>query len=137
MKEQEMNEQVKHEKPSETPQGETDVVVLLKKIQQHLIYLEKKIDALSSGSNSSGGGQSSDRPRPSFPRNNFSRPPRPFNSHRPEGDVRRWLCSGGERNFSSGQGRPQGQSRPFDRPRPAGGDRDFGAKKKRFFHRDR
>jgi len=132
MKEQEMNESVKHDKPSETSQGDSEVVVLLKKIQQHLVYLEKKIDALSSG-----GGQSSERPRPSFPRNNFSsRPPRPFHSsHRPDG-VRREHRSG-ERNFSSGQGRPQGQGRPFDRPRPAGGDRDFGAKKKRFFHRDR
>ena len=135
MKEQEMSEHVKHEKSSETLQGDSEVVVLLKKIQQHMIYLEKKIDALSS--NNSGGGHSSDRPRPSFPRNNFSsRPPRPFNSHRPDG-VRREHRSG-ERNFSSGQGRPQGQARPFDRsPRPGGGDRDFGAKKKKFFHRDR
>ena len=133
MKEQEMNETVKHEKTFDAPQGDSEVMVLLKKIQQHLVYLEKKIDALG-GAN----GQSSDRPRPSFQRNRFgssSRPPRPFNSHRPEGGRREHHS--GERDFSSGQGRPQGQARPFDRPRPSGGDRDFGVKKKRFFHRDR
>ena len=92
---------------------EQDVVALLQKMQQQLVYLEKKIDTLIQ--------QSQQKPF-SRPGGNFSRPFRPFG--RPGGN------------------RPDGQGRP-DRPRSfghsqgghGGGGGHFAPKKKPFFGR--
>ena len=94
------------------PQADTDVVSLIKKMQQQLNFLEKKIDLLI--------GQSPERPfrekrfskpsfRPSFNKGGFDRGPRGknFSHDRPR--------SGG---FSHDHPRPGGFS--HDRPRPGG-----------------
>lgn len=65
-------EHFKHQDMSETPRNEPGVLEILKKIQQQLVYLERKIDAL--------GGNSSPRPfrrDRSFSghRRSFDRPP--------------------------------------------------------------
>ena len=107
-------------------ESELNVTAQLQKIQQHLVYLEKKIDTLIAQSQShpsSGGGGNA------FPRRHFSKP-------RPSFD----------RGHSHGQGpsrhehRPQREDnrppRPFDRPaRPE--QRGFFHKKKRFSRREK
>ncbi|MFA6379203.1 MAG: hypothetical protein WCX16_05445 [Candidatus Omnitrophota bacterium] len=62
-----MSEEFKHEVPV-APEGETDVVALIKKMQQQLTALDKKIEILMS------------RPKESsFGRKSFSRPSGSFN----------------------------------------------------------
>lgn len=91
---------------------EPDVVELIKKIQQQLVFLEKKIDTLIN--------QSSVRP---FEGKRFSKPLRPFD-HSNYHDRGKQGHGSGERNFSQG-GR-------FDKQQ---GDenRGFGQRKKPFF----
>lgn len=112
-----------HSEPESTPQGEPDVIALIKKMQQHLIFLEKKIDILVSQSS-----QSSERPFNKERR--FSRPFRPGgHSHSHPRDNRERHHSSGERGFSQGR-------RPFDGPRSGGENRGFGDRgKKPFFSR--
>ena len=112
-----------NEEVSVPQQSDTDVVSLIKKMQQQLNYLEKKIDILI-------GGQSPERPfrdrekrfskpfRPSFGGGSggrdFNRGPRReggFSSGRPR-----------EGGFSSDRPRPSGFS--SDRPRPGGFSKD-------------
>ncbi len=45
-----MNEEFKDEKPQVPPRAEPDVVALIKRMQQQLAFLEKKIDILISQS---------------------------------------------------------------------------------------
>lgn len=59
--------------PSENAGNETDVVALLKKMQQQLVYLERKIDTLIAGG-ASGAGAS----RPPFRDRPYSKPFRPY-----------------------------------------------------------
>ncbi len=109
-----MSEEFKQEHP---PQGDLDVVGLLKKIMQQMSYLEKKLDMLI--------GQSSDRPSFNKERR-FSRSFRPggfsHSDRRPaQGDRPR------ERSFDSG---PR-----FDKP---AGDKNRGGAergRKAFFRR--
>ena len=65
--EQEENDASEAEAPEEE-RSDVDVAELLMKIQQHLIYLEKKIDSLLT--------QASEKP--AFKKDFSSRPPRPF-----------------------------------------------------------
>lgn len=101
-----------------------DVLSLVKKIQQHLVFLEKKLDTLI--------GQSSQRPQHSdrpFKGKPFSKPFRPtFGAPRHGGKPGHGNRSGGERDFS--QGRPSFGKRPDGAHR--GG---FGQNKKPFFPR--
>lgn len=112
-----MSEQFGDDNLEAPQQNEPDVVALLKKIQQQLVFLEKKVDSLLN--------QSGDRP----PRDRgFSKPPfRSFgHSHRPNNDGNRDSGPRGNsfppRRFG---GRDQGESRggfgprrkPFPRPR--------------------
>lgn len=116
----------------DAPHNESDPVVLLKKIQQHLVFLEKKIDALIAQPQSQGQGQFS------FKRN-FSRPPRPFGH--PHGAGR------GKHPHRSGPGGPPSHirsshdrpanDRPFDKPRGSNETRGFFRKKKPFFRQDK
>ena len=124
-----MSEPFKQNHNPEVPQqGESDVVALIKKLQQHMVFLEKKIDMLL--------GQSSERP--SFNKGGsgggrrFSRPFRGRDSHGPSSrsyEDRRPEHHSRERNFD--------QDRPFDRPRGGGGgeNRGFSPRKKPFFGR--
>lgn len=98
--------------------GETQVLDVLKRMQQQLAFLEKKIDTLLS--QSSGG---SDRPR--FNDRRFNKPNRPFGN------------SYGGRDFQRGGGRGG-----FDKPRrddSRGNDNrgNFSRGKKKFFRGDR
>ena len=106
-----MSEHYKQLSPSSEGQGQedTDVLSILKKMQQHLVYLEKKIDMLV-GQSSSGGGRPFNKDR------HFSKPSRPFGHSRP---PRSHDGPRGERNFN--------QARPFDKgPRSfEGGPRSF------------
>lgn len=149
-----MSEHVKHESTPVPPNEETDMLTLIQKIQQHLVFLEKKIDTLISQSS---------QPRPSFRDRSFSKPRHFGNSH-----------SNGPRHGGHGHGRGHGQGGPnpgfgnrdrgdrdrgdrgnssfnsfnkdrgdaqpdrnFDRPRGAGDGQGFVRKKKPFFRRDR
>jgi len=106
-----MNEQFKENSPL-PPQAEPDVIALLKKIQSHLIILEKKIDSLSKP-----------QERPPFREKHFSKPFRPFSHSRPhdkrEHDRPR---EGGFERFKKHK-RDEGQG--------------FGQKKKPFFHKQK
>ena len=66
-----MNEHAQ-EKHSHAEAEETDVLTILKKIQQHMVYLEKKIDSLLQQS-----------PEKSFAPRNFQKPFRSFDRPRP------------------------------------------------------
>jgi len=112
-----------NEELSVPPQSDTDVVSLIKKMQQQLNYLEKKIDLLI-------GGQSPERPFRDREKR-FSKPFRPsfgggsggrdFN----RGPRREGGFSSGrsrEGGFSSDRPRPSGFS--SDRPRPGGFSKD-------------
>ena len=117
-------------KPGDNPQNESDPVVLLKKIQQHLVYLEKKIDTLIAQPQSQG------QAPVSFKRN-FSRPPRPFghphgagrgkHPHRP-GAAGQSPFQGRSSEGRSGNDRPS-----FNKSRGSNENRGFFAKKKPFF----
>ncbi len=124
-----------NEELSVSLQTDSDVVSLIKKMQQQLNFLEKKIDLLI--------GQSPERPfrdrekrfskpfRPSFGggahhgKGNFNRGPRRegFSHDRPR-----------EGGFSQDRPRERsfGQERPFDR-KPGAGPREFGHGDKPFF----
>ena len=120
--------------------GDEEVMVLLKRMQQQLAFLEKKIDTLLS--QSSRPSQGSDRPR--YNDRGFSRPPRPFGGN----------SYGGDRGRDRGPSRDRGgdyppRGRSFDRPpRRDEGGRDsrggmggsgggFNRDKKKFFRGDR
>jgi len=109
-----MGTDFRKKKFEDSPKDETDPVVLMRKIQKQLVYLEKKIDTLidQSGRGSSG-------------RGNFTRPRRTFGqSGRP---------SFGDRDRDRDRPRRDGgnSERRFDQPR-ANGDRKVFRKKKRF-----
>ena len=86
-----MSEQFSHDAPTASPQGDSNVVALIKKMQQQLVFLEKKIDALIS--------QSQERPFRSKP---FSKPYRSFgrSSHPRSGEQ---YNNGGERKYEPGR----------------------------------
>jgi hypothetical protein len=93
-------------------QSESDVVSLLKRMQQHLLFLEKKIDLLIS--------QSQERPRrenaPSdrpFRKRPFSKPFRSFDHPQRQGKGERGPSS---RERDSAQG-PYYERRPHDKNR--------------------
>jgi len=142
-----MSEQIGNENLEGLPSSETDVVVLIKQMQQRLTALEKKIDILISQSQ-----EKSFRPKP------FSKPFRSFDRH--DRFDRGKEHSFGERKFShhrpdERRPREEGRSfgykkksydherpgdfnpeRRFDKP-PGGEHRGFSAKKKPFFHKHR
>lgn len=121
-----MNEPSKHNPSDTSLSGESDVVGILKKIQQQLGFLENKIDTLINN-----------RP-PSKPFNrerSFSRPHRPFGHSRGRreggfGDRNR----GREKDFRQGHGQGQAPERPAGEPQGQGNEnRGFPRKRKRFF----
>jgi ATP-dependent RNA helicase DeaD len=89
-----------NEELSVPPQADSDVVSLIKKMQQQLNYLEKKIDILI------GGGQSSERPAFRDREKRFSKPFRPS-----------FGGGSGGRDFNRG---PRREGFSHDRPRPGG-----------------
>lgn len=108
--------------------GEQELLALMKRMQQQLSFLEKKIDTLLSQA------QPSERP---FRDRNFSKGHRPFRpSHRHERGPREERS--GERPYSEerhyDRPRRSGEGRPFHRGSSEGG-RDF-PRKKRHFRRD-
>ena len=120
-----MSEHFKHKEHKENQevpeQGEPDVIGLLKKIQQHLGFLEKKIDLLTSQSS-----QSSERPFRGKP---FSKPYRPGGGgYFPRRENREHGNPPREGNFSQGD-------RPFRKPHGDENRGGFGPRKKPFFHR--
>ena len=110
-----MNEHLEHNTSSAPPQVELDVAALLKRMQQQLVFLEKKIDTLIK--------QSSERP---FKERHFSKPFRPGgfgHSHHP---VKREHDNGPrESGFAQGHHFSRQQS---------GENRGFSQRKKPFFH---
>ncbi len=119
--------------------GDEEVMVLLKRMQQQLAFLEKKIDTLLS--QSSQPAQGSDRPRYGSDRG-FSRPPRPFGNSYGGGGGR----DRGPSRDRGGDYPPRGRS--FDRPPRRddsrggsgggmGGGGGFNREKKKFFRGDR
>ncbi len=103
-----------NEELSVPPQADSDVVSLIKKMQQQLNYLEKKIDILI------GGGQSAERPAFRDREKRFSKPFRPsFGGGSGGRDFNRGPRREG---FSHDRPRPGGFS--SDRPRPSGFSKD-------------
>lgn len=108
-----MSEQSQHNDSLPPAPAEQDVVALIKKMQQQLVFLEKKIDILIN--------QSQERP---FGEKRFSKPFRSFDRpHR---------YDKGERDNSSRPFRSFGHSQ-----RHGEEDQRFGQKKKPFFHKRR
>ena len=109
-----MEKQFKHNGSSSSPQAEPDLVALIKKIQQHLLFLEKKIDTLIS--------RSSEKPSRG---QHFSKPFRPYDRP-PQHSSRKYYNSSREGGFDRGRrfGREEG-----------GGNRRFDQGKKPFFYR--
>src|SRR3990167_2038653 len=111
-----MNEHFKDDTSSVSPQAEPNVMTAIKKIQEQLGFLEKKIDILIK--------QSSARP---LKETVFPKPCRPGGSGPP-----RYQAGGGrddrprENSFS--------QERRFDK-RHSGGNRGFGQQEKQLFPR--
>ncbi len=107
-----MTEQFESDNLLPPQQNESDIYVLIKKIQQQLVFLEKKIDVLIS--------QSQEKP---FREKHFSKPFRSFDRSRRS--DREKGGSFGEKNF------PQGRSyeKPYHKE-----NRDFGSKKKSYEH---
>lgn len=111
------------------PQADSDVASLIKKMQQQLNFLEKKIDILI--------GQSPERP---FREKRFSKPFRPSFGYGPKRDFNRSPRKEGFSHDRPREGgfshdRPKrsfGQERPFDR-KPGTGPRGFGHADKPFF----
>ena len=132
----------------ETKGGAEDVMGLLKRMQQQLSFLEKKIDTLLSQSTQQPS-QGSDRPR--YNDRGFSRPPRPFgNSY--GGDRGGPRSSSSDRGPSRDRGDYPPRGRSFDRPPRrddsrggsggssggmGGGGGGFNRDKKKFFRGDR
>lgn len=140
-----MNEEFKDENPPVPPQVEPDAVSLIKKMQQQLIFLEKKIDILINQFQGAA-------PREKY----FSKSYRSFDRSRRHGKGER--DSGpGDRGFAQGRNfeKRHGEKnrgfghkkKTYDDPRgsdsvherhfekPHGGEsRGFGQKKKPFYH---
>ncbi len=122
-----MNEQSKHNDFLSPASDEQDVVALIRKIQQQLVFLEKKIDILIE--------QSSRRPFSekhfSKPSRSFGRPHRPFDRER--GDA------SGEKRFDRGRHFEKSHSeenRKFDHEKKTyGGSRESGFGQDRHFAR--
>ena len=116
-----MNEHFKQDAfPAAPQQDESDVVALVKKIQQQLVFLEKKIDTLIS--------QSSERP---FKGKYFSKPFRPLHGRQPGFGHSHHHGKGGHKDSREG-GFTQG--RHFDKQQ-GGENQGFGQRKKPFFRR--
>lgn len=115
-----MSEQFKQFNASETGQEKPELMALIQKIQQHLMFLEKKLDTLIS--------QSAEKPAFNKGRH-FSRPFRPGGPSHHSGPRDRGREHGHhsqDRNFS--------QERSFNHPR---GEQkpEFGQRRKPFFSR--
>ncbi len=145
-----MTEQFKSENPSTPQHIEVDIVVLIKKMQMQLSFLDKKIDILINQS----------QEKPSRERH-FSKPFRSFDRHsrpghygdkRNQGDDFRERSSGSSRHFEKRQGDEQrgpggpkkdysgarennsSQDRPFKK-KFDGKKRKFDPRQKPFFHK--
>ncbi|MFA5038636.1 MAG: hypothetical protein WC732_03040 [Candidatus Omnitrophota bacterium] len=108
-----MEEESKQENSPGSPHGEPDVAALIRKIQQQLTFLEKKIDILINQSQA----------EPSREKY-FSKPYRPFD--RP---ARHGKAEGREGYRERGPG----QGRNYEKPQ-GGENRGFGYKKKSYDH---
>jgi hypothetical protein len=120
-----MTEQFKNGDFSAPRQTEPEVLVLIKKMQQQLIFLEKKLDILIN--------QSQEKP---FREKSFSKSFRSFDRPYSSGPYRGKRSQGEdskERGFRSGH---HSEKRPGDENRGFGGEkRGFGSKKKLSFHK--
>jgi len=122
-----MEKHFEHNSSAVPQQAEPDIAAMLKRIQQQLVFLEKKIDTLLK--------QPSGRPfeRKPFEKRPFSRPERPFGNYNrygkgPQGNSLR------EGNFGPGRrfDKQEGQERRFDK-REGQGNQRFGQRNKPFY----
>lgn len=121
-----MNEESSINPSAVSEDSDTDVVSLLKRIQQQVLFLEKKIDLLigQSQGKSSGAKSSPDRP---FQKRSFAKPFRSFDhpQHRSQGEYGR---TPGERDSARGH---VYEHRPSQNSRSAGaGKKPFALKRK-------
>ena len=120
-----MNPNTKEEKNESAP-PKNDVAAQLQKIQQHLVYLERKIDTLIQNS-ASGQGQGQGRGQGSFQRDRFSKPRR-FDRDRSRG-FSQDRPPRGEHSSPPRDREPSSQDRPREDNQGTGG---FFRKKKRY-----
>ena len=78
-----MNDESRASITADVDPSETDPVALLKKMQQQLNFLEKKIDVLISQSQPKPFADRAERPDRPFRKRPFSKPPRAFDRPRP------------------------------------------------------
>jgi hypothetical protein len=105
-----MSEQFKHNDSLAPAPDEHDVVVLIKKVQQQLVLLDKKIDILVN--------QSQERP---YTKKHFVKPFRSF-GHAHRSSERKRDNASGERSFDRGrrfEKRPNEANRGFDHKKKA------------------
>jgi len=107
-----MNEDSSINPSAVADQSETDVVSLLKRMQQHLLFLEKKIDLLISQSQERPRGEHAPPDRP-FRKRPFSKPFRSFDHPQRHGKGEHGHSS---RERDSAQG-PYNERRPHDKNR--------------------
>jgi len=119
-----MSEQIKHNDSLSPASDEQNLMAVIKRMQQQLVFLEKKIDILIDQSS-----------RKSFSENRFSKPSRSFGRpHRPF-DRERGDASGRKR-FD--RGRPPFEKRPGEENRRFGHkERAYGDSRESNFGRDR
>jgi hypothetical protein len=78
-----MNDESPVNTTEEADPSETDLVSLVKRMQQQLNYLEKKIDVLISQSQPKPFRERTERPERPYQKRTFSKPPRSFDRPRP------------------------------------------------------
>ncbi|HAJ57319.1 MAG TPA: hypothetical protein DCL35_06065 [Candidatus Omnitrophica bacterium] len=124
-----MSEQSRQNNPEAQQHADQDVLALIKRMQQQLSFLEKKIDILI--------GQSQERPFKSRPYQSRPYQGKPYQDKpyqdkpyqdKPYQGKREYRDNSGERSFDRG--------RRFEKPREDE-NRGFGQKKKPFYHKSK
>lgn len=135
-----MIEEPGQEGPPVSAQNETEAVVLIKKLQQQLTYLEKKIDILIQQSQAASAGEKPYRSFDRFHRRDRGEHGHSFRQRGPSqgnpfekrhGEENRGY---GHKSYEHGRGSGSGHERPFEK-RSGDDNRDFRRKKRPFFHK--
>jgi hypothetical protein len=135
-----MFEEHGQENPPVSAQGEAEAVVLIKRMQQQLTYLEKKIDILIQQSQAAPAGEKPYRSFDRFHRRDRGERDRSFGQRGPSQgrpfDKRHGEEGHGHKSYDHSRGSGPGHERPFEK-RPGNDSRDFRHKKNPYFYKRR
>lgn len=129
-----MKENFEEDDSLASEQNETDLIGLVKKMQQQLSYLEKKIDTLIERSSGGGSFRGGDRPQRSFGRPSWQNKERSFHGPRQGGGFHQGRSFDRDRPFEHSGNREFSHERPAFQKSPFGGHRKGGHKRR--FKRD-